>query len=70
MRHRGWAEDLGRMGLVAHTQDTFYGPATGRDSERTRMAVVAEANDDAGRFLRMVNPMVWEATRDLIAIED
>ena len=52
------AEDLGRMGLVARTQDIFYGPATGRDSDRTTMAVVAEANDDAGRFLRMVLLMV------------
>ena len=37
------AEDLGRMGS-----------ATGRDRERTTMAVVAQANDDADRFLRMV----------------
>ena len=48
------AEDLGRMGLVARTQDIFYGPATGCDSERTTMAVVAEVNDDADRFLQMV----------------
>ena len=48
------AEDLGRMGLITRTQGIFYGPAMGRDSERTPMAVVVEANDDAGRFLRMV----------------
>ena len=45
------AEDLGRMDLVARAQGIFYGPATGRDSERTTMAVVAETNDDAERFL-------------------
>ena len=48
------AEDLGRMGLVARPQGTFFGSATGRDRERTTMAVVAQANDDADRFLRMV----------------
>ena len=42
------------MGLITRTQGIFYGPAMGRDSERTPMAVVVEANDDAGRFLRMV----------------
>ena len=42
------------MGLIARTRGAFYGPATGRDSERKTMAVVAEANDDADRFLRMV----------------
>ena len=48
------AEDLDRMDLMARTQGIFYGPATGRDSERTTTAVFAEANDDANRFLRMV----------------
>ena len=41
------------MGLIARPQGTFYGPTAGRDSERTTMAVVAEANDLADRFLRM-----------------
>ena len=48
------AEDLGRIGLVARTQGIFYGPAAGRGADRTTMAVVAEVNDDADRFLRMV----------------
>ena len=48
------AGDLGRMGIIARTQGIFYGPPTGRGSERTTMAVVAEINDDADRFLRMV----------------
>ena len=39
------ADGLGQMGL-------FYGKPTGRNSERTAMAVVAEANDDADRWLR------------------
>ena len=39
------AEDLGRMGLVARTEDIFYGPPMGRGSDRTTMAVVAEIND-------------------------
>ena len=47
------AEDLGRMGL-ARTQGIIYGPATGRDSDRTTVVVAAEANDGADRFLRMV----------------
>ena len=42
------------MGLIARTRGASYGPATNRDSERTTMAVVAEANDDADRFLRMI----------------
>ena len=45
------AEDLGRMGLVARTEGIFYGSPMGRDSDRTAMAVVAEINDDADRFL-------------------
>ena len=48
------AEDLGRMGLIAKTRDIFLGPNVGRDSSRTTMAVVAQANDDADRFLRSV----------------
>jgi len=48
------AEDLGRMGLTARTQDIFYGRPTGRDSDRKTMAmkVVAEADDDADRFVQ------------------
>ena len=42
------------MGLIARPQGTFYGPTAGRDSQRKTMAVVAEANDLADRFLRMV----------------
>ena len=49
------AGDISRMGLVSRTKGIFYGPATmGRGADRTTMAVVAEANDDAGRFLRIV----------------
>ena len=48
------AEDLGRMGLVARTEDIFHGPPMGRGSDRTTMAVVAEINDDAESFLRSV----------------
>ena len=48
------AEDLGRMGLVARVEDIFYGSPMGRGSDRTTMAVVAEINDDADRFLRSV----------------
>ena len=48
------AEDLGRMGLVARVRDISLGPVVGRDSARTSMAVVAQINDDADRFLRMV----------------
>ena len=48
------AEDLGRMGLIAKTRDIFLGPNVGRDSSRTTMAVVAQPNDDADRFLRSV----------------
>ena len=42
------------MGLVARTEDIFYGPPMGRGSDRTTMAVVAEINDDAGSFLRSI----------------
>ena len=48
------ADDLGKMGLVARTEDIFYGKSTGRRSERTTMAVVAEVNDDADRHLRTI----------------
>ena len=42
------------MGLVARTEGIFYGKLTGRSSERTTMAVVAEVNDDADRWLRSI----------------
>ena len=49
------ADDLGQMGLVARTEGIFYGKPTGRNSERTTMAVVAEViNDDADRWLRSI----------------
>ena len=42
------------MGLVTRVEDIFFGKATGRRSERTAMAVVAEVNDDADRHLRTI----------------
>ena len=50
------ADDLSQMGLTytALTQDIFFGKVTGRRSERTTMAVVAQANDGADRWLRAV----------------
>ena len=42
------------MGLVARTEDIFFGPPMGRSSDCTTMAVVAEINDDADRYLRMI----------------
>ena len=48
------ADDLSQMGLVARTEDIFYGKPTGRNSERTTMAVVAEVNNDADRWLRSI----------------
>ena len=47
-------DDLNQMGLTALTQSTFFGKATGRRSERTTMAVVAQVNDGADRWLRTV----------------
>ena len=38
----------------ALTENIFSGKPTGRSSERTTMAVVAQINDDAGRWLRSV----------------
>ena len=48
------ADGLGQMGLVARTEGIFYGKPTGRNSERTTMAVVAEVNNDADRWLRSI----------------
>ena len=42
------------MGLVARAEGIFYGSPMGRGLDRTAMAVVAEINDDADRFLRSV----------------
>ena len=42
------------MGLVARTEDIFHGKPTGCNSERTTMAVVAQINDDADRWLRSI----------------
>jgi len=39
---------------VALTENIFYGKPTGRSSERTTMAVVAQINDDADRWIRSV----------------
>ena len=48
------AEDLGRMGLIAWPQGTFYRPTTGRDSERRTMAVVAKGGEAQQTQLRYV----------------
>ena len=48
------AGDLSQMVLVALTENIFYGKPTGRSSERTTMAVVAQINDGADRWLRSV----------------
>ena len=45
---------LSQMGLVALNQHIFFGKPTGRRSERTAMAVVAQVNDGADRWLRSV----------------
>ena len=42
------------MGLTVLTQNIFFGKTTGRRSERTTMAVVAQHNDGADRWLRSV----------------
>ena len=48
------AEDLGRMGLVACSEDIFFGPPMGRSSDRTTMAVVAKIKSDADRYLKII----------------
>ena len=48
------ADDLSQMGLVALNDHIFFGKPIGRSSERTAMAVVAQFNDDADRWLRSV----------------
>ena len=42
------------MGLVALKEHIFFGTPTGRSSEQTTMAVVAQIDDDADRWLRSV----------------
>ena len=48
------ADDLHQMGLSVLTENIFYGKPTGRRSERTTMAVVAQHNDGADRWLRSI----------------
>ena len=48
------ADDLHQMGLAALPENIFFGKPTGRRSERTTMAVVAQPNDGAGRWLRSI----------------
>ena len=48
------ADDLSQMGLVALNEHIFYGKPTGRSSERTAIAVVAQINDGADRWFRSV----------------
>ena len=48
------ADDLHQMGLAVLTENIFFGKPTGRRSERTTMAVVAQPNDGADRWLRSI----------------
>ena len=48
------ADDLHQMGLTALTQNIFFSKPTGRRSERVTMAIVAQPNDGADRWLRSV----------------
>ena len=48
------ADDLHQMGLAVLIQNIFFGKPTGRRSERITMAVVAQHNDGADRWLRSV----------------
>ena len=48
------ADDMHQMGLSVLTENIFYGKPTGRRSERTTMAVIAQYNDGADRWLRSV----------------
>ena len=38
----------------ARAEGIFFGSAMGRGSDRTAMAVVAEINDEAHRYLKMI----------------
>ena len=42
------------MGLVARTEDIFFGSPMGRGSDSPTMAVVAEIKNDADRYLKMI----------------
>ena len=48
------ADDLQQMGLTVLTENIFFGKATGRRSERTTMAIVAQHTDGADRWLRSI----------------
>ena len=48
------ADDMHGMGLTVLTENIFYGKPTGRRSERTTMAVIAQHNGGADRWLRSV----------------
>ena len=41
------ADDMHEMGLSVLTENIFYGKPTGRRSERTTMAVIAQNNNGA-----------------------
>jgi len=47
-------DDLHQMGLTVLPEHIFYGKPTGRRSERTTMAVVAQSNDATDRWLRSI----------------
>ena len=48
------ADDLQQMGLTVLTENIFFGKPTGRRSERTTMAVVAQYTDGTDRWLRSI----------------
>ena len=48
------ADDRHEMGLSVLTENISYGKPTGRRSERTTMAVIAQYNDGADRWFRSV----------------
>ena len=48
------ADDLQQMGLTVQAEHIFFGTPSGRRSERTTMAVVAQHNDGADRWLRTI----------------
>ena len=48
------ADDMHEMGLTVLTESNFYGKTTGRRSERTTMAVVAQSNNGTDHWLRSV----------------
>ena len=47
-------DDLHQMGLTVLAEHIFYGKPTGRRSERTTMAVVAQSTDATDRWLRSI----------------